>query len=116
VYHRKNKLNFVLKQINKHCNLRTAFIFIKEFTVCIKIVSLYISLQSHNIIYLLYIIIYLYYLFQNEESHLLTTNCGVKQVWTDHRLKWNASEFAGIKVVHLSNNRIWRPDIILYNK
>ncbi|XP_011641758.1 neuronal acetylcholine receptor subunit alpha-9-like isoform X1 [Pogonomyrmex barbatus] len=56
-----------------------------------------------------------YYLFQDEKNQILTTNCWVTQVWTDHHLKWNASEFAGIRVIRVPYNRVWRPDTILYN-
>lgn len=58
----------------------------------------------------------LYYLFQDEKNQILTTNCWVTQIWTDHHLKWNASEFAGIRVIRVPYNRVWRPDTILYNK
>ncbi|CAL7938368.1 unnamed protein product [Xylocopa violacea] len=51
----------------------------------------------------------------DEKNQILTTNCWVTQVWTDHHLKWNASEFAGIQVIRVPYNRVWRPDTILYN-
>ncbi|XP_054015751.1 neuronal acetylcholine receptor subunit alpha-10-like isoform X5 [Hylaeus anthracinus] len=51
----------------------------------------------------------------DEKNQILTTNCWVTQSWTDHHLKWNASEFAGIRVIRVPYNRIWRPDTILYN-
>lgn len=53
---------------------------------------------------------------QDEKNQILTTNCWVTQIWTDHHLKWNASEFAGIRVIRVPYNRVWRPDTILYNK
>ena len=73
--------------------------------VFMKIVSLYIPLG-----------LTIYNLFQDEKNQILTTNCWVTQVWTDHHLKWNASEFAGIRVIRVPYNRVWRPDTILYNK
>ncbi|XP_066598780.1 neuronal acetylcholine receptor subunit alpha-10-like isoform X2 [Prorops nasuta] len=51
----------------------------------------------------------------DEKNQILTTNCWVTQVWTDHHLKWNTSEFAGIRVIRVPYNRVWRPDTILYN-
>ncbi|XP_015177256.1 PREDICTED: acetylcholine receptor subunit beta-type acr-3-like isoform X2 [Polistes dominula] len=51
----------------------------------------------------------------DEKNQILTTNCWVTQVWTDHHLKWNTSEFAGIQVIRVPYNRVWRPDTILYN-
>lgn len=55
-------------------------------------------------------------LLQDEKNQILTTNCWVTQIWTDHHLKWNVSEFAGIRVIRVPYNRVWRPDTILYNK
>ncbi|XP_071451529.1 neuronal acetylcholine receptor subunit alpha-10-like isoform X1 [Hetaerina americana] len=51
----------------------------------------------------------------DEKNQILTTNCWMTQIWTDHHLKWNASDFAGIKVLRLPYQKVWRPDIILYN-
>ncbi|XP_043669001.1 neuronal acetylcholine receptor subunit alpha-10-like isoform X2 [Vespula pensylvanica] len=51
----------------------------------------------------------------DEKNQILTTNCWVTQIWTDHHLKWNISDFAGIRVIRVPYNRVWRPDIILYN-
>ncbi|XP_065339487.1 neuronal acetylcholine receptor subunit alpha-10-like isoform X1 [Cloeon dipterum] len=51
----------------------------------------------------------------DEKNQILTTNCWLTHVWTDHHLRWNASEFAGIKVVRLPYTRVWKPDVILYN-
>lgn len=68
------------------------------------------------IFYRLQVAIYVIILLQDEKNQILTTNCWVTQVWTDHHLKWNASEFAGIQVIRVPYNRVWRPDTILYNK
>ncbi|XP_063231412.1 neuronal acetylcholine receptor subunit alpha-7-like isoform X2 [Bacillus rossius redtenbacheri] len=51
----------------------------------------------------------------DEKNQILTTNCWLTQIWTDHHLKWNVSDFAGIRVIRVPYNRVWRPDIILYN-
>ncbi|KAG7190615.1 hypothetical protein KM043_006702 [Ampulex compressa] len=51
----------------------------------------------------------------DEKNQILTTNCWITQIWTDHHLKWNVSEFAGIRVIRVPYNRVWRPDTILYN-
>nr|CAD7454516.1 unnamed protein product [Timema tahoe] len=53
---------------------------------------------------------------QDEKNQILTTNCWLTQIWTDHHLKWNVSDFAGIKVIRVPYQRVWRPDVILYNK
>ncbi|XP_077292364.1 neuronal acetylcholine receptor subunit alpha-7-like [Arctopsyche grandis] len=51
----------------------------------------------------------------DEKNQILTTNCWITQTWTDHHLQWNTSEFAGISVIRMPYQRVWRPDIILYN-
>ncbi|XP_008546274.2 neuronal acetylcholine receptor subunit alpha-7 [Microplitis demolitor] len=51
----------------------------------------------------------------DEKNQILTTNCWVTQTWTDYHLRWNASDFAGIQVIRVPYNRVWRPDTILYN-
>uniref|UniRef100_A0AAU6PBR6 Nicotinic acetylcholine receptor alpha5 n=1 Tax=Protohermes xanthodes TaxID=1452977 RepID=A0AAU6PBR6_9NEOP len=51
----------------------------------------------------------------DEKNQILTTNCWLTQIWTDHHLRWNTSEFAGISVIRVPYQRVWRPDTILYN-
>ncbi|XP_059468633.1 neuronal acetylcholine receptor subunit alpha-10-like [Neocloeon triangulifer] len=62
-----------------------------------------ISIALHNIIDV------------DEKNQILTTNCWMSYTWMDHHLKWNASEFAGIKVVRIPHKQVWTPDIILYD-
>ncbi|VVC94880.1 unnamed protein product [Leptidea sinapis] len=50
-----------------------------------------------------------------EKDQLLTTNCWITQIWMDHHLRWNTSDFNGISVIRLPHQRVWKPDIILYN-
>ncbi|XP_026319457.1 neuronal acetylcholine receptor subunit alpha-3-like [Hyposmocoma kahamanoa] len=52
---------------------------------------------------------------QEEKDQLLTTNCWITQIWMDYHLRWNVSEFGDISVVRIPYERVWRPDIILYN-
>ncbi|KAL1122815.1 hypothetical protein AAG570_003141, partial [Ranatra chinensis] len=51
----------------------------------------------------------------DEKNQILTTNCWLTQVWTDHHLKWNTSEHEGIEVIRLPFQSVWKPDVILYN-
>ena len=39
----------------------------------------------------------------------------VSQRWTDEQLAWNASDYGGIRRIHLPKDAIWMPDIGLYN-
>jgi hypothetical protein len=38
-----------------------------------------------------------------------------KQQWKDNGLKWNKTEYNGIEEIRLPINRIWTPDVVLYN-
>uniref|UniRef100_A0A8D8QPX0 Neuronal acetylcholine receptor subunit alpha-10 n=2 Tax=Cacopsylla melanoneura TaxID=428564 RepID=A0A8D8QPX0_9HEMI len=51
----------------------------------------------------------------DEKNQILTTNCWLTQIWVDHHLKWNSTDFQGIKVIRIPYFKVWRPDIILYN-
>uniref|UniRef100_A0A3B3YG70 Cholinergic receptor, nicotinic, alpha 6 n=1 Tax=Poecilia mexicana TaxID=48701 RepID=A0A3B3YG70_9TELE len=37
------------------------------------------------------------------------------QVWNDYKLRWTPVEFDGIEYIRVPSNKIWRPDIVLYN-
>uniref|UniRef100_A0A8B9GSZ7 Cholinergic receptor, nicotinic, alpha 6 n=1 Tax=Astyanax mexicanus TaxID=7994 RepID=A0A8B9GSZ7_ASTMX len=36
-------------------------------------------------------------------------------IWNDYKLKWIPAEFDGIEYIRVPSNKIWRPDIVLYN-
>ena len=38
------------------------------------------------------------------------------QDWIDENLKWNPEEYGNVKDVRIPPNRIWKPDILLYNR
>jgi len=38
------------------------------------------------------------------------------QMWNDHRLVWNVSEFEGLDTIYISVTKMWTPDVMLYNK
>ena len=38
------------------------------------------------------------------------------QEWTDHNLRWNPSDYGNVKDVRIPPNRIWKPDVLLYNR
>ena len=52
----------------------------------------------------------------DEKNQILTLNCWLTQTWNDTHLTWNASDFGGITHINLPYNKVWLPDIILYNK
>jgi len=37
------------------------------------------------------------------------------QTWKDARLRWDPEDFGGVKELRVSPNRIWKPDIRVYN-
>lgn len=40
----------------------------------------------------------------------------ILQVWNDYKLRWAPVEYDGIEFIRVPSNKIWRPDIVLYNK
>ena len=38
------------------------------------------------------------------------------QMWKDAFLRWNHEDFGGVSNIRLPIRRIWKPDIILYNR
>ena len=52
----------------------------------------------------------------DEKNQILTTNCWITAKWIDSHLTWNASDFGDISTIRLPYDRVWLPDIILYNK
>ncbi|XP_057303519.1 neuronal acetylcholine receptor subunit alpha-10-like [Hydractinia symbiolongicarpus] len=49
------------------------------------------------------------------KNQILTTNNYIRQVWHNPYLKWNTSDYGGVKTVNLKPENIWLPDITLYN-
>ncbi|MEJ1278253.1 cholinergic receptor nicotinic alpha polypeptide 1 (muscle) [Cricetulus griseus] len=35
--------------------------------------------------------------------------------WVDCNLKWNPDDYGGVKKIHIPSEKIWRPDVVLYN-
>ncbi|GFT64627.1 neuronal acetylcholine receptor subunit alpha-7, partial [Nephila pilipes] len=35
--------------------------------------------------------------------------------WVDVNLRWNASEYGGVKDLRIPPWRIWKPDVLMYN-
>uniref|UniRef100_A0A3B3R728 Cholinergic receptor nicotinic alpha 3 subunit n=1 Tax=Paramormyrops kingsleyae TaxID=1676925 RepID=A0A3B3R728_9TELE len=38
-----------------------------------------------------------------------------QQVWNDYKLKWDPKNFGGVEFIRVPSNKIWKPDIVLYN-
>ncbi|XP_065657565.1 neuronal acetylcholine receptor subunit alpha-9-like isoform X3 [Hydra vulgaris] len=52
----------------------------------------------------------------NEKNEVLHLYVWVRQYWHEKYFQWNASDWEGISSVTVSTDRIWKPDITLYNK
>ena len=39
----------------------------------------------------------------------------VLQFWVDEFLRWNPDDFQGVEVIRIPSDKIWTPDIKLYN-
>lgn len=38
------------------------------------------------------------------------------QIWNDYKLKWDPSDYDGAEFMRVPAQKIWKPDIVLYNK
>ena len=39
-----------------------------------------------------------------------------KQEWTDVNLKWNTSEYGNVEDIRIPPHKIWKPDVLMYNR
>ncbi|XP_065110754.1 neuronal acetylcholine receptor subunit alpha-6 [Paramisgurnus dabryanus] len=51
----------------------------------------------------------------DEVNQIMETNLWLRHIWNDYKLKWSPPEFDGIEFIRVPSNKIWRPDIVLYN-
>ncbi|RNA12244.1 neuronal acetylcholine receptor subunit alpha-10-like, partial [Brachionus plicatilis] len=51
----------------------------------------------------------------DEKNQVMTTNCWITMFWIDNKLKWDPHEYGGLREIRLPHDKIWKPDIILYN-
>ena len=38
------------------------------------------------------------------------------QSWKDALMKWDPTDFGGVAVTRIPSNRMWTPDIVLFNR
>uniref|UniRef100_A0A915PF19 Neurotransmitter-gated ion-channel ligand-binding domain-containing protein n=1 Tax=Setaria digitata TaxID=48799 RepID=A0A915PF19_9BILA len=54
-------------------------------------------------------------------TDVLTVDLGASLIriidvqWNDSRLTWDPSKYGGITTLHIPSDRIWTPDLVLYN-
>ncbi|KAK6033066.1 Neurotransmitter-gated ion-channel ligand binding domain protein, partial [Ostertagia ostertagi] len=54
----------------------------------------------------------------DEKNQVITLVAWIEYQWTDYKLKWQPSEYGGIKDIRVPGNAnaIWKPDVLLYNR
>src|ERR1700722_11182847 len=56
------------------------------------------------------------FIFQDERNQIMTTNAWIRQNWVDYKLTWNPADYDNITRIHIPHNKLWKPDVVLYNK
>ncbi|XP_013862021.1 neuronal acetylcholine receptor subunit alpha-3 [Austrofundulus limnaeus] len=51
----------------------------------------------------------------DEVNQIMETNLWLRHVWNDYKLRWTPVDYDGIEFIRVPSNKIWRPDIVLYN-
>ncbi|XP_030650134.1 neuronal acetylcholine receptor subunit alpha-3 [Chanos chanos] len=51
----------------------------------------------------------------DEVNQIMETNLWLRHVWNDYKLRWDPKDFGGVEFIRVPSNRIWKPDIVLYN-
>ncbi|VDL73600.1 unnamed protein product [Nippostrongylus brasiliensis] len=53
----------------------------------------------------------------DEKNQVITLVAWLEYQWTDYKLRWQPSEYGGIKDIRVPGNAnaIWKPDVLLYN-
>ncbi|CAO4385732.1 unnamed protein product [Caenorhabditis nigoni] len=51
----------------------------------------------------------------DEKNQILQTNVWLTMKWNDFQLAWNPAEYGNISNLHVPSDRVWLPDIVLFN-
>ncbi|GMT16552.1 hypothetical protein PFISCL1PPCAC_7849, partial [Pristionchus fissidentatus] len=51
----------------------------------------------------------------DEKNQVLTLVVWQQTKWHDYKMRWDPSEYGGIKIIQLPNSFLWKPDILLFN-
>nr|XP_012331518.1 neuronal acetylcholine receptor subunit alpha-6 isoform X2 [Aotus nancymaae] len=52
----------------------------------------------------------------DEVNQIMETNLWLRHIWNDYKLRWDPTEYDGIETLRVPADKIWKPDIVLYNK
>ncbi|XP_020610882.1 neuronal acetylcholine receptor subunit alpha-3-like [Orbicella faveolata] len=50
-----------------------------------------------------------------ERNQILKLSLFIRQVWVNPLLRWNVSDYGGITEINIDADKLWKPDIYLYN-
>lgn len=51
----------------------------------------------------------------DEKKQVMTTNVWLQMTWDAHNLVWDPEDYPGVRNIRLQNEKLWKPDIVLYN-
>ncbi|XP_005514219.1 neuronal acetylcholine receptor subunit alpha-6 isoform X1 [Columba livia] len=51
----------------------------------------------------------------DEVNQIMETNLWLRHIWNDYKLRWDPREYDSIEFVRVPADKIWKPDIVLYN-
>ncbi|XP_050538104.1 neuronal acetylcholine receptor subunit alpha-7 isoform X2 [Daktulosphaira vitifoliae] len=51
----------------------------------------------------------------DEKNQIVVTNAWLDMEWVDYNLRWNISDYGGVMDLRFNPNRLWKPDILMYN-
>ncbi|KAH9394411.1 Acetylcholine receptor subunit beta-like 1, partial [Tyrophagus putrescentiae] len=51
----------------------------------------------------------------NEKSQIMTTNVWIELNWPDYQIKWDPADYGGISVLRVPPDKVWKPDLVLFN-
>lgn len=51
----------------------------------------------------------------NEKNQVMTSNVWLHFVWSDYQLKWEPGDYGGTTIIRVPPDKVWRPDIVLFN-
>ncbi|XP_038640125.1 neuronal acetylcholine receptor subunit alpha-3-like [Scyliorhinus canicula] len=51
----------------------------------------------------------------DEINQIMETNLWLKHAWNDYKLRWDPAEYGGVEIIRVPSERVWKPDIVLYN-
>ncbi|TMW47392.1 hypothetical protein DOY81_007527 [Sarcophaga bullata] len=51
----------------------------------------------------------------NEKNQIMKSNVWLRLVWYDYQLQWDEADYGGIGVLRLPPDKVWKPDIVLFN-